>query len=182
MRYKSIIWITASIVLTSCGDDPLKGVKDFVAEVKSRPPQPIPELKEMEQIESFVYKAEHNNVLRRDPFESSEKSEIAPQTVTKPTNGVAPPDPNRRKEQLEQYELDELKMVGTIFQKDTMWGLLLTPNGLFRVKAGNYIGKNNGQINRITENKIEITEIVADQTEGWIERQAATGIVEKEKQ
>lgn len=179
MKYRFVGWIVISILLTSCGDDPLSDVKSFVATVRSRPPEPIKGLPEIKQVESFIYQAEIKNVPRRDPFERTDKVET-PVVVTKTSGGVPPPDPLRRKEHLEQYELDALDMVGTIYQKDIMWALLLTPDGLFKVKAGNYLGKNNGQINRITEDKIELTEIIADAAEGWKERQAAIGIKVKE--
>lgn len=201
MKYRSIGWIAINILLTSCGDDPLSDVKNFVAEVRSRPPEPIKGLPEIKQVESFIYQAEINNVPRRDPFERTDKVKTSTETV-KTSGGVPPPNPLRRKEHLEQYELDALKMVGTICFNENdkpteqtrqkscdvcvavpckeMWALLLTPDGLFKVKAGNYVGKNHGQINRVTEDKVELTEIVADEAEGWKERQAAIGIEVKE--
>lgn len=179
MKYRFIGWIVINILLTSCGDDPLSDVRNFVAEVRSRPPEPIKGLPEIKQVESFIYQSEIKNVPRRDPFERTDKVETPIQAV-KTSGGVPPPNPLRRKEQLEQYELDALEMVGTIYQKDIMWALLLTPDGLFRVKAGNYLGKNHGQINRVTEDKVELTEIIADEAEGWKERPAAIGIEVKE--
>ena len=180
MKYSvALTLVSCAIILTGCGDDPLNEIKNFVATVRARPPEAIKPLPDIKQVENFVYQPDIKGVPRRDPFERTDKVEDSDKS-TKTTSGVAPPDPLRRKEQLEQYELDALKMVGTINQKDVMWGLLLTPDGLFRVKANNYVGKNNGQISRITEDKIELTEIIADQAEGWKERQASIGIKTKD--
>ena len=91
-------------------------------------------------------------------------------------SGLAP-DPNRRKEELENYSLDSLRMVGTLMQVDTMWALVKTKDKtIYRVKAGNYMGRNDGRITRITENKIELTELVRDRQRGYRERQATLAL------
>lgn len=175
MKYSIILGLTSSLFLIGCANDPLSDLRDFIADAKSQPPAPIKALRDIEQIETFVYQS----INRRDPFERTDKSEQVA-AVSAKKGGIPPPDPLRRKEQLEQYELDALNLVGTIYQKDIMWGLLLTTDAeLFRVKAGNYIGKNNGQITRITENKVELTEIIPDDAEGWKERQATIALSEK---
>lgn len=174
MKKPIIGGLISSVFLIGCGGDPLNDLRGFIADIKAQPPASIPPLPDIEQVETFVYQVGN----RRDPFERIDKEQIA--TAAAKTGGVPPPDPLRRKEQLEQYELDALTMVGTIYQNGIMWGLMFTSDaGLFRIKAGNYMGKNNGQITRITENKVELTEIVADEAEGWKERQAAVKMIEK---
>jgi type IV pilus assembly protein PilP len=87
------------------------------------------------------------------------------------------PDLLRRKEELERYALDALKMVGTLVQGDTNWALVVAPGGvLHRVRVGNYVGQNNGQITRIDEGQIQLTEIVNDGGGEWRERQAAVAL------
>ena len=69
--------------------------------------------------------------------------------------------------------------LGTLEQLDTMWALVIARDGtLFRVHAGNYMGQNHGQITRIAEDRIELTEIVPDGTGGWQERQASVALSE----
>jgi type IV pilus assembly protein PilP len=84
------------------------------------------------------------------------------------------PDETRRKEELEGFSLDSIRMVGTLELQGTTWGLVRTQEGIiFRVKVGNYMGKNHGQITRISEEGIELTEIIPDKKRGYIERQAS---------
>jgi type IV pilus assembly protein PilP len=54
---------------------------------------------------------------------------------------------------------------------------VLAPDGvLHRVRVGNYVGMNNGQITRISEKEIELTEIISDGPGTWRERQAAIAL------
>ncbi len=62
---------------------------------------------------------------------------------------------------LENYDLSQLTMVGTIKngkKKGELIGLIKTPVGVYQVKKGEYIGKNNGLVNSITKTQITITE------------------------
>jgi type IV pilus assembly protein PilP len=70
-------------------------------------------------------------------------------------------------------------MVGTLEQAEVMWALIRAKDKtIYRVKAGNYMGKNHGQITQITESKIELTEIVPDGRGGYRERQATLALKE----
>ena len=89
------------------------------------------------------------------------------------------PDFNRRREELEGFTLDAIRMVGILEQSGVTWGLVKTKEGtIHRVKTGNYMGQNHGRINQITEDKIELTEIVQDGTGGYSERQASLALAE----
>ena len=73
----------------------------WVAEVKARPAPPLDPLPVMQQFETFEYAAQ----ALRDPFSDA---------FTDDSGGSGPrPDPNRRKQTLEQFPLDSLDMVGT---------------------------------------------------------------------
>ena len=96
----------------------------------------------------------------------------------RPGNSLAP-DPLRRKEELEGFALDALRMVGTLEQNQTRWGLIRTPNGiLHRVRVGNYLGMNNGQIINISDEAIQLTEIVSEGPGEWRERQATVALTQ----
>ena len=87
-------------------------------------------------------------------------------------NSLAP-DPLRPKEELESYPLDSLRMVGTVQQQETRWALVRTREGLvYRVRVGNYLGMNNGQIVGITDDTVRLTEIVSEVPGDWRERSA----------
>lgn len=161
-------WLACGValLLVGCGGARLGELEDYAARVKSRPPSPLKPLPEIKQIDTFIYKPAN----RRDPFVMDVQSATA--VTTGPTDGLAP-DPLRRKEELEQFPLDSLDMVGTLERDQTRWGLIRTPDGiLHRVRVGNYMGKNNGQIVNINPERIQLTEIINDGPGRWRENQA----------
>ena len=172
MRPRLLFASLAALALVACGSGKMADLEDYVQRMKKREPGPIEPLPEIKQVDTFIF--EPGN--RRDPFVLDRQS--AEVVEARPESGIAP-DLLRRKEELEQFPLDSLKMVGTIYQKDTRWALVATPEKtLHHVRVGNYMGLNNGQITRITEEEIELTEIVSDGGGGWRERRAAIALSE----
>jgi type IV pilus assembly protein PilP len=158
----------AVLVLVSegCGTADRSDLEAYIDQVRAREPTPIEPLPEIRQIRTFAYEPGD----RRDPFVADTRVIEAP--VAKPGSSLAP-DPRRRKEELEAYALDALRMVGTLEQNATRWGLIRTQNGiLHRVRVGNYLGMNNGQITSISDEAIQLTEIVSDGPGEWRERPA----------
>ena len=158
--------LALGIALSGCGQAKLDELQNYIERVKARPPGPLEPIPKVPQVETFVYEPGD----RRDPFVMDDRTAQA--TMPQQTNGVAP-DPLRRREELEQYSLDSLRMVGTLEQYDTQWALIITPDGvLHRVRVGNYLGKNNGQITQITPEGVAVTEIVGEGPGTWREREA----------
>jgi len=82
---------------------------------------------------------------------------------------------HRNREELEQFELDSLRMVGTVEDEDNQWGIIKSPDGVIhRIKVGNYMGRNTGKVLNVFEGRIEVREIVRNSQGRWEERQ--TGI------
>ena len=166
--------ILFSVLSTGCGNNDFPDLKQYILEVKSKPKGAIPPLPEIKVIESFMFNPEG----LRDPFKplvQPEQDELAEQT----TGGGIKPDNTRRKEELEAFPLDVLKMVGTVTMKSTVWGLVKADDGtIHRVQVGNYMGKNYGKIIRINTDKIELMEIVPDKPGTWREQQTSLGLIE----
>ncbi|MEB5965866.1 pilus assembly protein PilP [Comamonas testosteroni] len=80
------------------------------------------------------------------------------------------PELNRRKEPLEAEPLDTMTMVGSLDKKNVPTALVKVGGLLYQVRVGNYLGQNYGKITRITENSIQLREIVQDGGGDWIER------------
>jgi type IV pilus assembly protein PilP len=159
-----------TLALSACGGGSMSDLETYVQQVKEREAAPIEPLPEIKQIDTFVFEPRD----RRDPFTLDAQTAEA-------AVGVAPGgvtlDITRRKEELEQYPLDSIKMVGTLEQDDAVWALVTAPGGvLHRVQVGNYLGTNNGQITRITDTEIELIEIISDGTSQWRERAAAIAL------
>ncbi len=159
------------LLLAACEGDNLRDLRSYVEEVKARRAGPIQPLPEIKQIETFAYVGGD----RRNPFSPEEAEEA---DMAAPASGIQP-DLTRHKEELEAFPLDTIRMVGTLAQDDLNWGLVQSKDGtIHRVRPGNYMGQNHGQISRILEDKIELTEIVPDGRGGFIERQASLALNE----
>lgn len=77
---------------------------------------------------------------------------------------------NRRKEPLEAYPLDTMKMVGFMQKQGKPTALVAVDGHLYQVTPGNYVGQNLGKVVSITEAKMELKEVVQDATGDWMER------------
>ena len=158
--------------LSGCAGGGMQDLQAYVQRVKARPTAAIEPIPEVPQIETFTYVTDG----KRDPF--APVAGAQEQAKQAKSSGLHP-DFLRPKEELEQFPLDSLRMVGTLEQQHVMWALVRSKDKVIhRVKAGNYMGQNHGQISRITANKIELTEIVPDGQGGYRERQASLELAE----
>ena len=148
--------------LAACSGSLDADLREYVEEVKSRQKGRIPPLPEPQKFEIYAY----NEAKLRDPFIPTQVIEAANNA-----NSGLRPDASREKDVLEQYPLGSLKMMGSLEKSGQLWALLRAPDGtLHRTKKGRHMGQNNGEIIKITENELELKEIVPDGLGGWIER------------
>ena len=173
MKNRALLSLLLMTGLVGCASQDMSDLRGFVEEVKQRPPGRIEPLPEIKEIETHTY----SSMDLRNPF----APEQVPETEASVAQGTGlTPDFNRRKEELESFPLDSLRMVGTIDKEDFVWGLIKTNDGtIHRVKVGNYMGMNYGKIDRVSEEKVELTEIIQDGQGGYIERQATVALGEE---
>ncbi len=153
-------------LLTACGNN-MSDLEGYIAEVNSRKSSKIEPLPEIRPYETFIYAAEH----LRDPFTSGVADDNQDLVGSDNPSGGLQPDRNRRKEALESFPLDSLDMVGTLEFMPEQWALVVDPDGLIhRVKIGNYMGQNYGRVVSISEDRIDVVELVPDGLGGWMER------------
>jgi type IV pilus assembly protein PilP len=161
-------------LLAGCGNDDFTDLNRYISEVKAKPKEPVKPLPEIKVVEPFIFKPES----LRDPFKPLEQPEQANDNEVSTGSGIKP-DTTRRKEELESFPLDGLRMVGTVTVKSSLWGLVKASEGtIYRVKVGNYMGKNYGKIIRIVGDKIELMEIVPDKPGSWREQPASIALTE----
>ncbi|WP_078121742.1 pilus assembly protein PilP [Thiosocius teredinicola] len=169
---KKFIPLMVPLLLAGCVNTDKSDLQTYIDDVKSRQASGIEPIPEIKQVVGFVYAAKN----RRDPFTPQEDETAATESVL--DTGIRP-DPNRRKEELESYSLDSLRMVGTLEQEQATWGLVKTSDGtIHRVATGNYLGLNDGKITRISEDKIELIELVPTGS-GFLEKEAALALGEE---
>ncbi|QEY24268.1 pilus assembly protein PilP [Neisseria animalis] len=88
------------------------------------------------------------------------------------TQGLDAPNPNRRKEALEAFDLNKLRYVGILESNGKTSGYIEADGHVYTVTAGNYIGRDHGRIRSITAEKILLTELVEGSDGNWIYRSA----------
>ncbi|WP_374538852.1 pilus assembly protein PilP [Chitinimonas taiwanensis] len=122
--------------------------------------------------EPFVYAA----FELVDPFNQS-KMEVA-----RRSGGALAPNLNRPRETLELYDLEKLRMVGTLQRGKEVNALIRAPDGnLYRVKVGSYMGQNFGMVTTISETETSLKEIVEDSGGDWVERTSVLALDETEQ-
>lgn len=87
------------------------------------------------------------------------------------TRAVAP-DLTRPREYLEQFNIEALRMKGTMRREGQPLTALVDDGagGTHPVRKGSYLGKNFGRVVDIEETRISLMEIVPDGHDGWVER------------
>jgi len=113
-----------------------------------------------------------------EPF-SAQKLTVALKQEARQPNSLLAAEINRRKEPLEAYPLDSMRMVGSVMRSGRPYALLRVDNLLYQVKQGDYIGQNYGKITKISETDVALREIVQDAAGEWIERASALQLQEK---
>ncbi len=164
---KRVLIPVALLLISGCTSDS-EDLKRFVRDSDKRVPPKIDPLPAVKPFEPFTYEG----FDLPDPFK--------PRKLTAPKGGGGlAPDLNRRKEPLEAFPLEQLKMVGTPSQGNDMYALVRAEKTLYRVKKGNYMGQNFGLITEVTENEIKLKEIVQDSAGDWAERQSVLPLLEE---
>jgi len=167
-RLASVVFTATTLVtLFGCAQQEYSDLRQYVNEVKAKPSVPLEPLPEMPPVIAYEFIPEGLH----SPFVPFKKSVNA---VDLPLYSGIRPDASRPKEELEMFTLDSLRMAGTLEQDDVMWALIRdSENKIHRVTTGNYLGQNDGRILRITEDKVELIEIVPDGPGAWREQQAS---------
>ncbi len=167
--------------MAGCVLNDMSDLELYSQEVLARPGGRIAPLPEIKPYEAYTYQS--GLAGARDPFQAffqKTEEEIAEAQDTGLTEEMENEMNNRNREELEAFELDSLRMVGTLEDTDNQWGIVLDPDGVVhRVRVGNYLGTNIGKILNIFEDRIELREIVKNPQGKWEEREAAIALAEE---
>lgn len=159
------------LLLAGCGGEEFQDLRDFVknAGVDMRGKvEPPPEIK---PYEPFTYE---NDASLPDPFKPRK-----PDARNTSHAGQNQPNLNRPKEELEDFPLESLKMVGFLSKKGINSAVIRSSEGkIYRIKPGNYIGLNFGQVTSVTETEVKIKEMVQDSVGDWSERESSLQLIE----
>jgi type IV pilus assembly protein PilP len=171
-------WLFIGLIcslLAACGSDDLDEVRTFVRDAHSDKKPKVEPLPEIKTQEVFAYGA--GNLP--DPFASFNLRPSMAKSGPGGSGGGAGPDPNRRKEPLEDFPLDSLKMVGTLARGKQAWAIIQAPDGsVHRAKTGDHLGQNSGLVTKVTEEKVDLIELVQSPLGDWVEREASLTLLE----
>ena len=171
-----VLSVFLASLLSACGDGGISEIREWMDQVKRETKVSIPKLSPPKKFVPFVYSQKDS----LDPFNSS-KLEVAFAKLLANSGSGLKPDLDRRKEPLEAYPLDSLKMVGTLQKAGLTVAVIQADKSTFYVKIGNYMGQNLGMITDITDSSVELKEVIQDASGEWVERKAKLELQEASK-
>ena len=171
MRKATILISCMSLlVLSACAGSDYADLKGWMADQKKQARgaiKPLPAAKTFVPVD-FSSKG--------DPFK--DKPTIS---VNLEKNKYAP-DPNRRKEPLENYQLSQLKMVGILSKDKNNYAMIKTPDGTISyVGVGNYMGNNYGKIVSLDDENITLDERTRNSSDEWQPKKTVINLEDGEK-
>jgi type IV pilus assembly protein PilP len=166
-KSRLVVALALCATLVGCGEG-LSDLRTFVKESEKNLPRKIEALPQVKPFTPFSYEG----FELPDPFKPRKLA------IKQENAGANAPDLNRRKEPLEAFPLEQLKMVGTLNQSGVMYALVRAERTLYQVKKGNYLGQNFGLIVDISDSEIKLKEIVQDTAGDWAERESVLPLLE----
>ena len=172
MKRSHLLPLVISLMLSACGENTYSDLDQFIRDSgkdlhgKVVPPPVI------KSYERYSYDA----FDIPDPFKPRKSESM------KSGGGGLQPDLKRRKELLESFPLESLKMVGSLQQNKATYALIRAPDGtLHRVKTGGYLGQDFGLITAVSESEVKLKEIVQDNAGDWTERVSTLMLEDQER-
>lgn len=169
---KRLFVAAAALALTACAQDQSE-LRAWMQEVRASTPPVQERVDPPKRFEPFKY----DNVAKVDPF-SVEKLAVVFESGQGGNGSGLRPDLNRRREILEDYPLDTIRMVGHVRNGRKNHALLQVDKVVYQARVGNYAGQNFGLITRISETEVLLRELVQDAAGDWVERQSALRLQE----
>ncbi|MBS0292751.1 MAG: pilus assembly protein PilP [Proteobacteria bacterium] len=171
-----LLALVGLLILSGCGSSDEDELRHWMADLRATTKPRITPLKEPKQFLPEDYAGDKG----MDPFNPIKLTQAlrreSSETAANAT--LIAPEMARRKEPLEAYPLDAVKMVGSLNKTGVPTALVSVDKLLYQVRAGNYLGQNYGKIVGISETNMRIREIVQDSTGDWVERMTTLDLQE----
>jgi len=172
---RSLLCCLLPAMLAACGDSGISEVRQWMDETRRQTRVVIPKLAEPKKFKPFTYSGKDSlDPYTPAKFVDARGRQAGPGSSLKPNL-------ERRREALESFPLDNLRMVGTLQKQGATFALVQGEHTIFQAKVGNYIGQNLGQITKITDSEVQLKEIVQDASGEWVERPAKLELQENKK-
>ena len=161
--------LTLTLLLAGCGGGEHDDLQTWMVEASKDLRGKIPPLPEIKPYEPVPYTVE----AMLEPFSSSK---IEPEARGRRGPGQGnqfEPDFEAREARnsvMEKYPLESMKMIGFMNINNTPMAAIQVDQLVKQVKQGDYMGLDFGVIVKISEQAVEIKEVVEDSTGDWSER------------
>ncbi|MGB1262843.1 MAG: pilus assembly protein PilP [Cognaticolwellia sp.] len=164
--------LASAVLLTGCFND-TADLKQHIAHVQSTASSTIAPMPEVMVFDHFDYSAQ----TLRSPFDAPKPEAI--QEKIQQMSGCLSPDPRRRKQPLEKFSLSDLVMRGTLGELGVTWALVeASDRTLHRVAKGSYVGLYHGRITAVSDDKVNVLELIPDGAGCWVERETVVTMTE----
>ena len=172
---RTFLVILSCVLIVGCNKP--KGTSDLESFTSNAFKNHIPEVEPLPPLRPtavFIYTASD----QVDPF-NKDNLRIQDTASDDQGGGEEGPDLTRRKEPLEAYPIDALKLVGVMNQNGIDWAIINAPDQtVHRVTECYYMGRNHGEITRIKENGVRVVELVRNPVGKWEKKPANLVLVE----
>jgi type IV pilus assembly protein PilP len=167
MKRTACLSLACALLLAACGDSDVREVRDWMDQVQK---ETHPSVKPLAAPKEFIPYA-YDQADAVDPYNPNKLlAELA--RVADNSNNPNRPDMNRPKEELENFPLDTMKMVGAIQKGGVNWALVQVDKNVYQVKSGMRIGENYGLVTHVSDNEVDVREVVQDAGGDWAERKS----------
>ena len=178
MKMLSVLLLAGAALLAGCSGSDKEELQQWMAQQRASVRPTVPPIAEPKKFTPQAY----TEAASFEPFDMQKLTQALRRDSSQPsTSGLIAPELTRRKEALEAFPLDSMKMVGSLDRNGSPVALISVDKLLYQVKVGNYLGLNYGKITRINETELDLREIVQDAAGEWIERVATLQLQERTK-
>lgn len=171
-----ILLALAATFLSGCASEDESELRAWMSQQRATIKPKITPIEEPKQFVPADYAADSTE----DPFASLRLTQALKRDSNNASanSALITPELARRKEPLEAYPLDAIKMVGSMNKNGVPIALIRVDKLLYQVRVGNHLGPNYGLVTKISETNVHMREIVQDPTGDWIERPATLDLQE----
>lgn len=165
MKNKAL-FLLAGVLLTLSGCKAnQESLENYLIQVDNQTRREVAKLAPVVQFQIFPY-TQHR---QREPFVLPQEALVNNQSSAK--SDCWQPTPRARNGALERFPLSALSLKGVMSSGGTVSALVQTPSGsVSKVKAGEFVGLNNGQIIRVSDTYLLIKETLPDGLGCWNQR------------
>ena len=151
--------VVAATLLAGCGAKDEDVLRQWMAETRKAPvppPPPLPAAK------PYVPR-DYAGLGAPEPFAAA-KIGVLNRALSES------PEAHRPRQPLEDFPLENFKMLGTMRKAGETYGIVKVDNKIHHVRVGQYLGQNDGRVVRITDQEIVLRELVREGVGEWQEK------------